>query len=229
MNGLGNLLLIRATAQQPLLRAITDKSGFHQQRGNIRRAQHAQLACSGRRLCSDPTLCSCCSTFTATSYPTRCEWPNCRSSTAAQVRVGGCWPADRRRRRAARTASHAVRANRPFRCWRGGWTAPKRKPAGAAVWRGVGVDGDQHVGALFARNVRAPHHRDEVVAVTRQHRFELWIGVQHRLQAARNGDGDILFFQPARANGAGSGRRGRRRSPPPPDRRNRRKRGCCAA
>ncbi|CVC95862.1 Uncharacterised protein [Serratia sp. 2880STDY5682894] len=79
---------------------------------------------------------------------------------------------------------------------------PNGGPAGAAVWRCVGVDGDQHVGALFARNVGAPHHRDEVVAGTRQHRFELRIGVQHRLQAARNGDGDILFFQPARANGA---------------------------
>ncbi|MNS72237.1 hypothetical protein D3C72_1056390 [compost metagenome] len=79
---------------------------------------------------------------------------------------------------------------------------PNRSPVGAAVWRGVSVNRDQHVSALLPRHVRAPHHRDEVVAVARQHRFKLGIGIQQCLQAASDGDSYIFLFQAVRANGA---------------------------
>ncbi|MNH13888.1 hypothetical protein D3C79_734710 [compost metagenome] len=79
---------------------------------------------------------------------------------------------------------------------------PNRGPVGAAVWRGVSMNGDQHVGTLFTRHVRTPHHRDEVIACTRQHRFELRIGIQHGLQTARDADGNIFLFQAVRADSA---------------------------
>ncbi|MNZ64134.1 hypothetical protein D3C78_822960 [compost metagenome] len=79
---------------------------------------------------------------------------------------------------------------------------PNRGPVGTAVWRGIGVNGDQHVGALLARYVGTSHHRDEVVTIARQDRFELRIGIQQRLQATSNSDSDILLFQAVRADSA---------------------------
>ncbi len=69
----GNLLLIAVARPLSLFAVITDKARLHQNGRDIGEHAYAELACSGRRLCNDPTPSSWLSTFVATSYPTRCE------------------------------------------------------------------------------------------------------------------------------------------------------------
>jgi hypothetical protein len=81
-------------------------------------------------------------------------------------------------------------------------SANTEEPRGVAAHERVGVDRDEQVGLDLARLVDAHVERQEVVAVARQQRAHVRLGVDQRLEAARDHQRDVLLARAAPADRA---------------------------